>query len=146
MEDKNNILNCGKKSFFFLPVQGYSALTVFLKWPSQIQNRVIGDVRSLSLFLGPERKRGTIIFVCVRACVRPSVRPSSVPRVFFANFFFACLRIDCLLNLKMKCNIKNVWPVHRNNLQIIHCTEITKHDANFFLRQTTSRFDHLTFF
>jgi hypothetical protein len=31
--------------------------------------------------LVPERKRGTIIFVCVRACVRPS----SVPRVFFAN-------------------------------------------------------------
>jgi hypothetical protein len=43
--------------------------------------RIPSSIFTYTEFLVPERKRGTIIFVCVRA----SVRPSSVPRVFFAN-------------------------------------------------------------
>jgi hypothetical protein len=40
----------------------------------------------MNLFLVPERKWGTIIFVCVRpSSVLRGVRPLSVPRVFFAN-------------------------------------------------------------
>jgi hypothetical protein len=69
-------------------------------------------------FLVPERKRGTFIFVCVRASVRPSVRPS-VRRPFLVTFLPIAAKPTNGFRPNSICSMFTVGRKHKQKLRSI---------------------------